>query len=73
MPEESEQKKKPSLWQVAKSALSAGFGVQSEKNRERDFKHGNIKVFVAAGIIFTMLFVLSVIGIVRLVTGLAGS
>lgn len=58
---------RPGFLSIVWSTLAAAFGVQSEKNRERDFKHGNIWVFIAAGIIFTTLFVFTVIGIVKLV------
>ena len=56
-----------SLWQVMSSALAAGFGVQSSRNRERDFSRGKPGQFIAIGIIFTALFVLVMIGIVNLV------
>ena len=59
--------KKPSLLQVVGSVLAAGFGVQSRKNRERDFKQGNLKTFVIAGIIFTVLFIFTVYSVVSLV------
>ena len=59
--------KKLGLLSIVWSTLAAAFGVQSEKNRERDFQHGNLWVFIAAGIIFTTVFVFSVIGIVNLV------
>ena len=71
MPEKKKHDQKPGLWSIVQSTLAAAFGVQSEKNRERDFQHGNIWVFIAAGIIFTTIFVFSVIGIVKLV--LAGA
>ncbi|WIO75587.1 DUF2970 domain-containing protein [Porticoccaceae bacterium LTM1] len=64
---------KPSRWQIVKSALSAGFGVQSEKNRERDFKKGSAKTFIVVGLLLTTAFVLSIIGLVKLVTHLAGN
>lgn len=64
----SASKQKIGLLAVAKSTLAAATGVQSNKNRERDFTHGNIKVYVAAGIIFTLLFISTVIATVRLVT-----
>jgi len=53
--------------QVVGSVFAAGLGVQSSKNRERDFKQGKIGVFVAAGIIFTALFVAAVYTVVQLV------
>ncbi|MFK8048821.1 MAG: DUF2970 domain-containing protein [Halioglobus sp.] len=53
--------------QVIGSVFAAGLGVQSSKNRERDFKQGKFGVFVAAGIVFTLLFMGTVYGIVQLV------
>lgn len=48
---------KPSFWQIMLSAIAAAFGVQTKNNQERDFKHGNIYNYIAAGIIFTLLFI----------------
>lgn len=53
--------------QVIGSVFAAGLGVQSSKNRERDFKQGKFGVFVAAGIAFTLLFMGTVYLIVQLV------
>jgi hypothetical protein len=53
--------------QVVSSVFAAGLGVQSSKNRERDFKQGRIGVFIAAGIIFTLLFVAAVVTVVQVV------
>ena len=47
--------------------LAAGLGVQSSKNRERDFKQGRAGAFIAAGLIFTVLFVGTVYTVVQLV------
>ena len=58
---------KPGFFQILFSTLAAFIGVQSNKNRERDFKHGNIYVYIAAGVIFTTLFIFGVITLVRLV------
>lgn len=63
----------PSLLDIVKSTLAAAVGVQSNKNRERDFTHGNIKVYVIAGMIFTLLFLATVITIVHLVLRRPGS
>ena len=52
---------------VVSSVLAAGLGVQSSKNRERDFKQGRFGVFIAAGIIFTLLFIGTVVTVVQLV------
>jgi hypothetical protein len=55
------------LLHVVSSVLAAGLGVQSSKNRERDFKQGRIGVFIAAGIVFTLLFIGTVVTVVQLV------
>jgi Protein of unknown function (DUF2970) len=59
--------------QVVRSVLAASLGVQSSKNRERDFKQGQAGVFIAAGIIFTLLFIGTVITVVQLVLKNAGN
>lgn len=64
--------KKPGPLQVIKSVLAAAFGVQSSKNRERDFNHGSHKVFIITGIVFTLLFILTVVFVVRVVLSQAG-
>ena len=53
--------------QVIVSVLAAGLGVQSSKNRERDFKQGRAGTFIAAGLIFTLLFIGTVYAVVQLV------
>lgn len=60
---------KPKLHQVIASVLAAAFGVQSNANRERDFSHGSAKVYIIAGVIFTVLFVFTLVMIVRLIVG----
>ena len=59
--------KKPNILSVVKSIVAAGIGVQSEKNRQRDFEKGNPLVFIVGGIIFTFLFILSIASVVGLV------
>jgi len=59
--------------QVVSSVFAAGLGVQSSKNRERDFKQGNFKVFVIAGIVFTLLFIGTVFGVVQMVLNSNGA
>lgn len=66
-PQENEQNSSgPSVWRILQSTLAGAIGVQSNKNREKDFKNGNIWVFVASGIIFTLLFILTITTLVRL-------
>ena len=57
----------PKLGQIIGSVLSAAIGIQSSKNRERDFKHGKTSTFVIAGIIFVALFITTVFTVVKLV------
>ncbi|MCJ8202979.1 DUF2970 domain-containing protein [Pseudomonas sp. RGM2987] len=64
--------KPPTLWQMMHSVLAAAFGVQSGKNRARDFTHGKPSHFVMLGIAFTVIFALTLFGIVKLVVHLAG-
>jgi hypothetical protein len=63
---------KPGIRQVIASVLASFIGVQSSKNRERDFKHGKFSHFVIVGLVLTVLFVLVLYGVVKLVLGLAG-
>ncbi|MXR33145.1 DUF2970 domain-containing protein [Pseudomonas sp. PICF6] len=64
--------KPPTLWQMVHSVLAAAFGVQSGKNRARDFTHGKPSHFVVLGIAFTVIFALTLFGFVKLVVHLAG-
>ncbi|WP_068547228.1 DUF2970 domain-containing protein [Thalassotalea crassostreae] len=49
------------------SVAAAFFGVQSDKNRERDFSQGKFSHFVIVGAIAVVLFVLALIAIVNMV------
>ncbi len=60
--------KKHGTWAVVKSALAAFVGVQSAKNRERDFEHGNPLAFIIAGFIGTITFIVLVALVVGYVT-----
>lgn len=59
--------RKPGFWSIVLSTMAAAIGVQSNKNRERDFSQGSPLPFIVAGIIFTVLFILTVITVVNLV------
>lgn len=63
---------KPNLLQVMISTLAAAFGVQSEKNRQRDFTRGSVWTYIFAGLLFTAFFVLGVALLVKLVLSSAG-
>ncbi|EAR08382.1 DUF2970 domain-containing protein [Reinekea blandensis] len=60
--------KKPSFWQVTKSVLAGAIGVQSDKNRQADFQTHSIWPFVFGGVLFTVLFVVALIVLVRSVS-----
>ncbi|MBF7730676.1 DUF2970 domain-containing protein [Pseudomonas sp. N040] len=72
-PSEQKPAEKPmGLRDTAQSVVAAAFGVQSGKNRARDFSRGKPSHFIALGLIFTILFVLVIVGVVQLVLHLAG-
>ena len=68
----AEEQKPPTLWQTIASVGASFFGVQSSKNRERDFKHGKAAHFIVIGLIATAVFVGVVILAVRLALRQAG-
>ena len=65
--QDEDSDEKLSLLNVALSTCAAAFGVQSSKNRKRDFSKGNALTFVVSGVLFTIVFVLVIVGIVKLV------
>lgn len=69
---DEEQRKSLTLRQMLQSTLAGALGVQSGENRERDFSHGKPRHFILLGVGFTLLFVLVILGTVKLVLYLAG-
>lgn len=63
---------KPTLWQTLLSVLSSFFGVQSERNRERDFRDGRPVHYILIGLLMAALFVISIILLVRWALSIAG-
>ena len=61
-----------SFREMLQSVLAAAFGVQSGKNRARDFSRGKPSHFIALGLMFTALFVVVLFALVQLVLYLAG-
>lgn len=53
--------------ETLKSVGAAFFGVQSDKNRKRDFTQGKFSHFVIAGVLAVVLFITSLVVIVNLV------
>jgi hypothetical protein len=62
----------PSILSVLASVLASMFGVQSSRKREVDFTHGKPSQYVIIGLLVTVVFVLTVWGIVSFVMKVAG-
>ena len=58
--------------QVVASVFAAGLGVQSSKNRERDFTRGRPAAYIIVGIIMTVLFILVLWLAVKIAMRMAG-
>jgi hypothetical protein len=69
MTDQDNHNKEPSILQVITSVLAAGFGVQSEKNRDRDFQQGNAAVFVGVGLAAVVMFVVLLYAVAKWVLG----
>lgn len=69
---EQTEKREPSLLDVTKSVLAAFLGVQSNKNYERDFKHGKPWQYIVIGLIGVGIFIAVVISVVMIVMRAAG-
>lgn len=57
-----------SFWEVVGSTFAAALGVQTYKNRQRDFTRGNILAFIFSGVLFTFGFVFAVVAVVNMAT-----
>ncbi len=67
-----EERKSLTLREMLQSTIAGALGVQSGKNRERDFNRGKPSHFIMLGLGFTVVFVLAILGVVKLVLYLAG-
>ena len=65
--DKEKSKKNVSFLSTMSSVAAASFGVQTNKNRARDFEQGKFHHFVIGGIVFAILFILLIIGIVKVV------
>jgi len=70
--DEQDNDKPLTFREMLQSVLAAAFGVQSGKNRARDFSRGKPSHFILVGVLFTSIFVLVLFALVRLVLYLAG-
>lgn len=67
-----EPEPRPGWLHVIQSVLAAMIGVQSGKNRERDFEAGKPADYLFIGIIAIVLFVLTLVGVVKWILADAG-
>lgn len=65
--DEPARRKKLGFWHYVKTSLAAAVGVQSNQNRELDFSQSSIIPYVITGVVFTTLFVLTLIFVVSLI------
>ena len=71
--EDGEKNIQITFLQLLLSTLSAFIGVQSNANRERDFKYGKVSHFIAIGLLFGLTFILTIVGVVKIVITLSGA
>ena len=64
--------KVPSFLDVLGSVLASMFGVQSNRKREQDFTHGKPSQYIIIGLLVTVVFILTIWGLVSVVMKLAG-
>ena len=62
----------PSLLDVLGSVVASMFGVQSNRKRKEDFTHGKPSQYIIIGLIMTVVFIMTIWGVVKLVMKLAG-
>ncbi|MGB5439007.1 MAG: DUF2970 domain-containing protein [Gammaproteobacteria bacterium] len=62
----------PSLLDVLGSVAASMFGVQSNRKREEDFTHGKPSQYIIIGLLMTVVFIMTIWGVVKLVMKLAG-
>jgi hypothetical protein len=72
-PENRDQPQTPSFASVLWSVVASMFGVQSTRRREADFTHGKPIHYILVGLLVTVVFILTIWGVVKLVLGLAGA
>lgn len=65
MSDDTDQKK-PSTLALVGSILAAAIGVQSNKNREKDFENASIMPYLVGGVIFTVVFIATLVGVANL-------
>ena len=67
MSEQENKKVKVGLVSLILSVLAAALGVQKRKNLEKDFSQSNPFPYIIAGVIFTLVFIIVLMSIVKIV------
>lgn len=70
-PDDTRNAQSPTLLGVLGSVLASMFGVQSNRRRQQDFTHGKPSQYILVGLLVTVVFILTVWGVVQLVMKLA--
>ena len=70
--ENNDTKEKVSFLSMVQSVVAAIFGIQSDKNREKDFKKGDAGQFIVMGIVATVIIMGTMIYVVSSVLETAG-
>jgi uncharacterized membrane protein YidH (DUF202 family) len=71
--EKHEEEESLALWEVFQGVIAMFIGVQSEKNRERQFKYGKLYQFIIVGIIITVFLLILIVLLVKYVLHWAGA
>jgi len=64
-PEQQKPKRRPTLKQLIMSILGAAFGVQNSETQQRDFQQASPIAYIVGGIVFGVLFVVTLILLVK--------
>jgi len=59
------QKPRQSLFSVMRSVAASMFGVQSSSKHKEDFAQGSVVTYIVVGLIATLVFILTVWGLVK--------
>ncbi len=70
---QQEETESLALWEVFQGVFAMFIGVQSEKNRERQFKYGKFHQFLIVGIFVTFLFLIHIVLLVKFALHWAGA
>jgi hypothetical protein len=65
--QDDESEQPLTLLEVAASVLAAAFGVQSKANKHRDFTRGKPQQFIIVGIVFTFIFLITLVTLVNII------